>query len=212
MGQLWNSIQEIFDALNQSSINYVVLRNYESLNNTNIFMEGHEDIDLLCDSITLAKKILGARKIYKFPGRNSYKINLNNTELQVDIRYVGDGYYDTKWEKAILNTKKLFNDYIYIISDEMYFYTLIYHAIYQKNFLSSEYYVKLQNMGMQLGQIITSKRQLENILFQFMLDNEYKFTYTSDPGIILNFPVSRKDMIKNNIIRQAKRKLLKVLH
>lgn len=212
MRQLWNSIQEIFDALNQSSINYVVLRNYESLNNTNIFMEGHEDIDLLCDNITLAKKILGARKIYKFPGRNSYTINLNNTELQVDIRYVDDGYYDTKWEKAILNTKKLFNDYIYIISDEMYFYTLIYHAIYQKNFLSNEYYVKLQNMGKQLGQIITSKQQLEDILFQFMLDNEYKFTYTSDPGIILNFPVSRKDMIKNNIVRQAKRKLLKALH
>lgn len=212
MRQLWNSIQEIFNALNQSSINYVVLRNYESLNNTNIFMEGHEDIDLLCDNIILAKKILGTRKIYKFPGRNSYTINLNNIELQVDIRYVGDGYYDIEWEKAILNTKKLFNDYIYIISDEMYFYTLIYHAIYQKKFLSSEYYVKLQKMGNQLGQIITSKQQLEDILFQFMSDNEYKFTYTSDPGIILNFPISCKDMIKNNIIRQAKRKLLNVLH
>lgn len=210
MRRIWNSIQEIFVTLNQYSINYAILRNYELLSDTKIFMHGHEDIDILCDDIALIKKILDTRKIYKFPGRNSYTILFNDVEIQIDIRYIGDGYYDTNWEKAILKTKKMFNDYIYVIDDIMYFYTLIYHAIYQKNYLSDEYYIKLQTMGMQLGQIITSKEQLEDILLQFMIKHGYKFTYTSDPGIILNFPDSRQYMIKNNIIRHAKRKLLKI--
>lgn len=29
MGHTWNNIQEIFDTLNRSSVNYVILRNYE---------------------------------------------------------------------------------------------------------------------------------------------------------------------------------------
>ncbi|MEY8483046.1 hypothetical protein D3Z53_25510 [Lachnospiraceae bacterium] len=210
MGHTWNNIQEIFDTLNRSSVNYVILRNYESLSDTKIFMDGHEDIDLLCDNISLVKKLLNTRKIYKFPGRNSYTIRFNNIKIQIDIRYIGDGYYDTNWEKAILKSKKLFNDYIYVIGDEMYFYTLIYHAIYQKKYLTNEYYIKLQRMGMQFGQIITSKQQLEDTLFQFMVKHGYKFTYTSDPGIILNFPDSRQYMIRNNIIRRAKRKLLEI--
>lgn len=94
MGHTWNNIQEIFDTLNRSSVNYVILRNYESLSDTKIFMDGHEDIDLLCDNISLVKKLLNTRKIYKFPGRNSYTIRFNNIKIQIDIRYIGDGYYD----------------------------------------------------------------------------------------------------------------------
>ncbi len=46
----YNSIEEFFSALNAAGINYLVLRNYENLLKPEIYVDGHGDIDLLCDN------------------------------------------------------------------------------------------------------------------------------------------------------------------
>lgn len=212
MQKNWASIQDLFCRLNRSGINYIVLRNYESLANNDIFVGEHDDIDFLCDNIYKMIKLLDARPIYRFPNRNSYIIRFQNRDLQVDVRYIGDGYYDTDWEKALLKRKVIFNNFIYVIDNKMYFYTLIYHAIYQKFFLSDEYFLRLKKMAKKSGKNITQKKQLEYILFIFMKKMGYKFTYTKDPGIILNFRNVPMNMICFNPYRILKRKLLKCLN
>lgn len=157
-------------------------------------------------------KLLDARPIYRFPNRNSYVIHFQNRNLQVDIRYIGDGYYDTNWEKALLERKVIFNKSIYVIDSKMYFYTLIYHAFFQKYYLSNEYFLRLKYMAKESGKNITEKKQLEYILFKFMKKMGYKFTYTKDPGIILNFKKVPISMISINPYRIFKRNLLKSIN
>lgn len=211
MQRLWNSIDEIFTSLNNAGCNYIVMRNFECFEAGNVFVDGHDDIDLLCDDIKTVKKILDVRKRFIFPTVNSYYINYNCLTVYVDIRYVGDGYYDKNWQKEMLNKKCLFNHNIYIPDFENYFYSLIYHAIYQKRFLSKEYLNKLRIMAHKLGLSCTTEQALLQELKKYMLKNKYSATITKDPAIILNF----YDLQNNEITKKGswifKRKILDFL-
>ena len=143
MQRTWKTIDEIFTSLNNAGCNYIVMRNFECFESGDVFVDGHDDIDLLCDDIRTVRKILDVRRRFKFPTVNSYCIKYNELIVHVDIRYVGDGYYDRKWQEDMLNKKCLINQNIYVPDFEDYFYSLIYHAIYQKKVLSDEYLNKL---------------------------------------------------------------------
>ena len=47
--RVWHSVDEIFRVLNESNCNYIVMRNFECFESGQVFMNGHDDIDLLCD-------------------------------------------------------------------------------------------------------------------------------------------------------------------
>src|SRR5690554_5015487 len=94
----FDTIQELIEHLNASSVAYAVLRNYDNLLEDEIYMEGHGDIDLICeDSMKLASEI-GA---VDHPGHvkngqgngTHYIVYINNVEVSLDLRHVGDGYY-----------------------------------------------------------------------------------------------------------------------
>lgn len=128
--KIWTSIDEIFAALNSAECNYVVMRNFECFEQGHVFVNGHDDIDLLCDDIKKIKKILDVRKRFLFPMINSYYILFNDLIVHVDIRFVGDGYYDLNWQKDMLKNKILYHNKIYVPDYENYFYSLIYHAMF----------------------------------------------------------------------------------
>ena len=128
----WHSVEQIFSALNNSGCKYAVLRNYESMSDGNPFVNGHDDIDLLCDDLRCAKRVLNANRRFLFPTVNSYYICFENRTVNVDIRFVGDGYYDTAWEQKMLANRVLFCDCIYVLQPKDYFYSLTYHALFQK--------------------------------------------------------------------------------
>ena len=48
--KVWHSIEEIFTALNNCGCNYIVMRNFECLMLGQAFVNGHDDIDLLCEN------------------------------------------------------------------------------------------------------------------------------------------------------------------
>lgn len=48
----WNTIYDFFKALNDNSIRYVVLRNFEAMDKEDFFVDGHEDIDILCEDVS----------------------------------------------------------------------------------------------------------------------------------------------------------------
>lgn len=211
MQKIWKTIDEIFTALNNAGCNYIVMRNFECFKSGDVFVDGHDDIDLLCDDIRKVQKILDVRRRFIFPTVNSYYIKYNELIVHVDIRYVGDGYYDKKWQKDMLNKKCLFSQNIYVPDFKDYFYSLIYHAIYQKKSLSDEYLNKLCTMASSLGLSCMTEFALLKELKKYMQKNGYHASMTKDPAIILNFYDLEDDEIYKKRFWIFKRKILDFL-
>lgn len=79
-----------------------------------------------------------------------YKFLYCDREIALDIRTVGDGYYDKKWQKHMMKNRRLHPIGFYTMCSEDYTFSLIYHAIYQKNELSDEYLRRLRVMWSEL--------------------------------------------------------------
>ena len=209
--KVWSSISEIFTALNNANCNYIVMRNYECFKSGNVFVNGHDDIDLLCDDIEKVRKVLDVRRRFFFPAVDSYCIKYNDLTVHVDIRYVGDGYYDKKWQQNMLNSKSLFNGNIYIPNFENYFYSLIYHAIYQKKSLSEEYLNRLCTMASSLNICCRTEKDLLIELKKYMQKYDYRASYTKDPAIILNFYDLQDYEIEKKKSWMLRREILNIL-
>ena len=209
--KIWTSIDEIFTALNEAKCNYIVMRNFECFEQGEVFVNGHDDIDLLCDDIIKVKKILDVRNRFRFPMVNSYCILFNDLIVHVDIRFIGDGYYDKKWQENLLRNKILFHNTIFVPDLESYFYSLIYHAICQKRQLSEEYLDKLSNMASKMGLSCSTEKELIKELLKYMHKNEYKASITRDPAVILDFKPLKDIGISGNIFWLARRKFLNIL-
>lgn len=209
--KIWTSIDEIFTALNEAGCNYIVMRNFECFEQGQVFVNGHDDIDILCDDIVKIKKILDVRHRFHFPMVNSYSILFNELIVHVDIRFIGDGYYDKKWQENMLRNKTLFHGKIFVPDLESYFYSLTYHAICQKKYLSDEYLDKLSNMASKIGLSCSEESELIKELLKYMRNNDYKASITKDPAVILNFKPLEDIKISVNIIWAARRKILDLL-
>lgn len=209
--KIWTSIDEIFAALNSAECNYVVMRNFECFEQGHVFVNGHDDIDLLCDDIKKIKKILDVRKRFLFPMINSYYILFNDLIVHVDIRFIGDGYYDLNWQKDMLKNKILYHNKIYVPDYENYFYSLIYHAIFQKKYLSQDYLQKLSNMAAKLGLVCMTEHELTTEVIKYMKRKKYKATITKDPAIILNFKTLEGIEISKNTVWLFRRRILDLL-
>lgn len=214
----WKSLQEFFEYLNKES-EYVVLRNYEEFINGN-FSVDHPDIDLLCrDAQLLLSKIGSKSRCENFEDNKIHRLILiNGFEVMLDIREVGDGYYDTCWENEMLSNRVLLNNYCYVLNDTNYFYTLLYHAIVQKRSLSDDYEKRLKHMAAKLN-ISLSEPLSTKELEVYMRKKHYKYTYPEDLGVITNFVNIDKNLIKRSFrgmfrrnIRDLKIKIRHILH
>lgn len=177
----------------------------------NPFVNGHNDIDLLCNNPYVVQKTLGTRKRFLFPTVNSYCIPFKDHSVNVDIRFVGDGYYDAMWEKEMLTKRVLFNNCIFVLDPQNYFYSLTYHAILQKRVFYDEYQTKLLSMAKDLGIPCGSPLDFIQLLEEYMLDHNYYYTVTRDPGIVLKFDGIEKSRIKSNCLWLFKRYILDLL-
>lgn len=200
----WNSLDAMFRAIN-SEVNYLVLRNFEELENSG-FLDGHADIDFLCDDAACMAKVLGAGHRGAESDRTHCKVNIAGRIIPVDIREVGDGYYDAQWEKDMLAERQMYHGLFYILSEEQYFYSLIYHACIQKPCLSEEYKKRLQKMGRKIGIPMDNGDFIEKLQI-YMREKGYKFTYPVHPGMTVNFRLVDKRMIEKNYRRIFERKV-----
>lgn len=207
----WSSVKEIFTALNDAGCTYAVLRNYECMALGNPFTNGHDDIDVICNDLKSVQNILGVRRRFFFPAVNSYYIRFIDRRVNVDIRFVGDGYYDAIWEQVMLENRVLFNDCIYVLDPVNYFYSLAYHALLQKTYVSNDYQEKLLFMAKELKIPCKAVQELPYIIDKYMSAKGYYYTITKDPGIILNFEDIDKGRIKTNYLWLVRRGILNLL-
>lgn len=197
----YSSIKEVIELLNKSNVPYLILRNYENLLNDEIYVSGHEDIDLLCEKSEDIVRVLNAEQsdFHKkgiVKDRTHYYIYIADKKVDLDLRHCGDGYYCEKWERDMLRTCVLFNGF-YVPNKIDYFYSLIYHAVLQKKVLSEEYLDRLWTMAEELQIPLKTKEELTFIkeLENFMSKRGYNFTYTSDFYIPLQFQKVNRQMV-----------------
>lgn len=141
----YKSFEDMFYVLNET-VNYAVLRNHEMLPEA-FKTDLHGDIDILCEDFNKICNVLNAEikdstRVYNIVG---------GSKIPYDIRYLGDDYYCYDFEKDMLLTKFINDKGITVLADEYYFYSLIYHALYQKKYVSVDYYDKAYKLFCKLG-------------------------------------------------------------
>jgi hypothetical protein len=154
------------------NINYVILRNYNNLHN--IMPLYPDDIDILTDDYD---KILNMIKpfLIKIDNPNvGHILKYNNKKIKLDIRVVGDNYYDINWEQNILDNKILYNNF-YIPNENNYKYSILYHCLIHKNNISKKYNKFIKN---NFG--TNDNNKLFLILEKFIATNNYNFVKPSD--------------------------------
>ena len=188
----WEDLSGPFRALNESTVRYAVLRNFEEISEEHIrddfFIRGHDDIDILCDDPRKARRILKTFPEPLIGYLYHYKTYIGSVPVLFGIRHIGDGYYDEKWERDMLDSRVLTNGFFYALNREHYFYSLIYHAMIQKGRFSSEYRDRLIRMGNDMGSIREGEEaDLPRMLRDFMKKNSYSFVYPKDVSVPCRF-------------------------
>lgn len=194
----WNGIHQMFDKLNQSEVPYVVLRNYEEITDENFYCSGHADIDFLVMDNKKFKQVISAKKRFIEDDGIHYLVNISGEDVVIDVRTVGDDYYDRRWEKDILRNRAFHDSGFFIPDDRNYYYSLIYHAILQKREISEEYVRRLNQMAAGLGISAQTVQEHLSELDAFMHTYRYAYTYPHDIWVPLNTQFLSKDRIKRS--------------
>jgi hypothetical protein len=174
----WTDMNELLYVLN-STVNYVVIRNFEDISKKNLEYQ-HNDVDIITDEPIRIPYIANGGKApfnEKFP----HQIKIGEKLIPFDFGYPEDGYYDEKWLRGVLK-RRVPHDGFYIPSKEDYFYTLLYHAVIHQKVISIEYKNKLKNLSEKLSINNISQKTFENIqvakiiLEEYMKKNGYHHT------------------------------------
>lgn len=182
----WNSLQDIFNAFNELS-KYVILRNFvnieDELNNL------HPDIDVLTNNKRLIADIANGKPTYKDKRRVQHLVMVQNKRVFFDFRFIGDGYYDFKWQQQILDTRKEFKQ-IFVPNNENHFFSLMYHAFIHKEKVHEDYVNKLMDQSSSIGLGYSKTSFLEygvlKDLNDFMMQKGYDYVEPRDLTVYFN--------------------------
>lgn len=181
----YDSLSSFFYTLNHT-INYCVLRNFDCLPD-HFFEDGHEDIDLLVDNLTHMVQLTSAKPISRKKDRVDYSIRIGGEDIPFDLRHFNDNYYDTAWERKILEHRRLERDAFYVPGEEDLYYSLLYHVYVQKRQIKLDYLLKLQRFGEKTGVVFT--HDIPTVFCQldaFMQKHGYEYIAPKDKTVVFN--------------------------
>ena len=172
----FNSLRDVFYELNQHpKLKWVITHNFEN------FVDG-DDIDFLTDDYFYFMRILDTIEKPKGGKFNSVSdggtsvrnyIKVGTKDIPIDIRYLGDNYYDKKLQQDMLDTRIKHPNDFYIPNNEIHLYSLIYHAIIHKPKISHTYVKIFKHYGLIESEI--NRKDLKIKLDTFMKDNGYTY-------------------------------------
>jgi hypothetical protein len=144
------TLSEVFQALEQRST-YVLLRGWDELPDG--LGRGREDLDLLVDDPApllasfprLWKKHVQSHRVqYHLP---LARRGLRRPWIQIDVRRVGDDYYDAQWQRGMLARRIRDDRGFYRLADADYFDAILYHALLHKPRIRDDYRRLLGELG-----------------------------------------------------------------
>lgn len=186
----WNSAQEMFYVLN-NCIKYSLLRNYEGLPEE-IYINEHNDIDIICDSKENCAFILNAEKVFLQPYRVHYKVRVEDKIANFDLRFVGDNYYYQQLEEHLLENRKFNEKGFYVLDNNDYFYTLLYHALIHKKIFKEDYQKRLIKMNENLLNNSSTTDDMIKILKNWLTENKFLVTVPDDKSVDFNMENAKK--------------------
>lgn len=191
----FDGLNDFFDSI--SNEKYIVLRNYEEYDNDR-FLDNHPDIDILCLNVkAIVRKTNAQPKGSKDDGLH-YLVSINGKNIPVDMRHVGDGYYDTKIESNVLANRIKHNHY-YVMDSKDYFYTLLYHAIIHKGSISEDYKKRLIHLGNEIC-VQYDDKTCFNLLDMYMRSNGYRYTYPKARSTVAHFENIDRSLIRPSLL------------
>lgn len=176
----WHSYKELFDILNVTT-NYLVQRSFETLP----FKNEELDIDFLTDNYQRLASTIGCKQDKKYPYKGI--ANIKNNRISIDMRYVGDNYYNTIWSERMLNRKLNCNG-VFTPRIDDFFFSLLFHCKVQKPSVKGKYITQLDDIAKILGFDWFNKDLLNNDLQIAKLLNGY---YRSE-GYFFELPIDRE--------------------
>jgi len=197
----FDSLRRVFDVLNFSGIDYVVLRNFEKMPDKVKVDPNHLDVDLLVSDYYEAKRLLDGDNppsIWSISYENGKyrvvnRVIIEGKRVDFDLRNVGDNYLDKQWQLDILKRREKWMDTgIFVPSKEDHLYSIIYHAIIQKRRISQTYVNVMKSLGKFTDVQARDKKFLREKLDSFMETHGYKMVkpldltvgYDTNGGII----------------------------
>lgn len=181
----FKSVEEMFYVLN-NGIDYAVLRNYEVLPDE-IYVNKHNDIDLICSSREGAAYLLNAKKVQELDYRVQYQVKVGEKIANFDLRYIGDKYYDEKMEKDLLKNRVWNQKGFYILEKEDYFYTLLYHALIHKPEFLEDYQDRLMKMNFNFTKkIVQNLQNSMEYLEDWLIQKKYIIERPVDLSVYFN--------------------------
>ena len=179
----WRDVSEMLKLLNETCP-YVVMRNAESLPDD--FNPLHDDIDMLVASAKECATIIGA---VKRPGSGAaaYSVKIGGKDVKLDLREIGDGYFDTAWQRSMLANRRCNAKGVFVPAAEDEFYALVYHVMYMKPLIKSDYCAKLPAMAASAGIAgACSPGDWATALENFMKQRDYTIPVPRDRSVHIN--------------------------
>ena len=193
------ALRHLFFSLEQSNVEYVVLRNWEGFYE-DLLVKGHNDIDVLCKTEKDKQLFIALFKAKSIcdPYYGKYEFDVASEKFFLDFRIVGDGYYCKKWEIQMLKTRILDEKGFYRLDNTIYYYALLYHGLIHKNKIDCNYLVTLKRIRSS-----ASERDYEHDLISYMRHNGYYYSLSYDKFVGQFFKgetIKRKEEISTKII------------
>lgn len=185
----WPSLQALFEHLQRSCL-YAVLRNFEPLPDR--LPDGDADLDLLCRDAADLAAVANAQIIVQAGGKFACQTQVAGQALQLDVRVVGDGYYDDRWQLRMLQAAQPQGGRVMVLSPDDHFFSLLYHAKVHKRSVSEAYRHRLPALAAGIGleahrtADFADDKVAAGLLAGFLASRDYRCTTPLDLGVYCN--------------------------
>lgn len=125
-------LKKFFKKLHDVDFPYVVMRNWDNLPEMPV-VDGHGDLDLLVyDKNHFLELFPEFKPVYPAP-RVFHKALIEDRTVYADLRSVGDGYYPTHFQRAMLESREKNPKGFYTPNQVHHQIGLAYHVVHHKN-------------------------------------------------------------------------------
>jgi hypothetical protein len=203
----WSSWNQVFEVLNFTN-------NYVSLDYENLLVNNHnEGIAILTDNYQSVASTLAVTQLSK----DGYKgtIQVENRQVPIDIRFIGDKYFDTSWQKDML-MYKVFKNGAFVLRSDMYFFSLLFYCKVHHNEIKPIQIKALNNIAQRLGftwydnKLLFNDEAIAEILNGYFKTYNYYYEEPMDKMSFKNKQIIRSLPNQHSIVsREPRKKMIK---
>lgn len=188
----WDSAAQLFGALN-CSVDYVVLRGADALRDLAGQRTG--EVELLTNNYIELIAVTNARPLLRqIPRRGGqFLIRIADRDRAFALRFVGDRYFDPKWQRAVLDRREVSAQGFFAPAANDALESLAYHALVHRRSLSELHKARLGCMARALARpewtraVLDDPRRMKALLDRGLAENGYSYVRPLDSQVFYNF-------------------------